>query len=310
MLAVRAAAGRAIGLTLAMAFACAIGSAPAHAQVVVLVNGDPITVFDIEQRTRLEQMSSRKALAREEVLNMLIDDKLKLFIAKRYSFEVSDKDIDNSFATIAQRMHATPQQFAQRLEASGVKAATLKARLRADISWAQIIRSKYQASLQINDKDVLAALDARKTDAKDAVGYDYILRPVLFVLPRGAPAPVVEARRREADSLRARFSSCDDGIPFARALRDVAVREPITRNSADLTPQLRAIIDGVEVGHLTPPETTANGIEMFAVCAKKETTSDTPGKRALREEMFSEQFELQSKRYLKELRSAAMIEYK
>jgi hypothetical protein len=33
---------------------------------------------------------------------------------------------------------------------------------------------------------------------------------------------------------------------MARGLRDVAVRDPITRNSADLTPQLRDLLGNIQ----------------------------------------------------------------
>jgi peptidyl-prolyl cis-trans isomerase SurA len=297
----------------ALVLACAlasVGGRPASAQVVVLVNGDPITAFDIEQRTRLEQMSNRKTPTRQETIDLLIDDKLKVHVAKRYGLEIPEKDVENSFATIAQRMRATPQQLERQLEASGIKAATLKARLRADLTWAQMIRGKFGSSLQIRERDVVTALETRGKDEKDRIGVDYVLRPILFVLPRGSPAAAIEARRREAENLRTRFAGCESGIAFVRALPDVVVRDRIIRNSADLSPQLRAVIDGVEIGHLTPPEVTANGVEVFAVCGKRQTTAESPGKREVREEMYTERFEVHSKRYLKELRSAAMIEYR
>ena len=37
---------------------------------------------------------------------------------------------------------------------------------------------------------------------------------------------------------------------------------------------------------------------MFAVCAKKETKSDTPEMREIRDQMFQQKFGAQSKRYL------------
>jgi len=73
---------------------------------------------------------------------------------------------------------------------------------------------------------------------------------------------------------------------------------------------LRDILDKTEVGHLTPPEQTAEGVQMFAVCSKKETKTDTPGLREVRDEMFQQKFGAKAKRYLEELRREAMIEYK
>ena len=70
----------------------------------------------------------------------------------------------------------------------------------------------------------------------------------------------------------------------------VVVRDPITKNSSELRPALRDILDKTEIGHLTAPETTPQGVELFALCAKKET-KDTPEKAQAREKLFAEQFE-------------------
>ena len=110
--------------------------------------------------------------------------------------------------------------------------------------------------------------------------------------------------------VRARFTACDTGLSLARTLRDVAVREPITKNSSELAPALRDILDKTEIGHLTAPETTSQGIELFALCEKKETKAETPEKREAREKLFGEQFQTRAKRYLQELRRQSMIERK
>lgn len=281
---------------------------PASAQVAVIVNGDPITHYDIEQRSRLLQISTRKQPTRQDVIEELIGDRLKIQIGKRYNVTASDTDVDNAFANIARSSGTTPEGFTKGLQSGGLNPNTLKAKLRADIVWGQIVRGKFASRLQVGEKDIFEALE-KKSDGKD-VGHEYLLRPVVLVIPRGSPASVVESRKKEADALRARFQDCATGVPFARALRDVAVREPIRRNSADLSPQLRENLSKIEIGRLTAPEVTNSGIEMFAVCERKETASETPGKRQVRDEMFSERFQAQAKSYLKELRAGAMIEYR
>lgn len=93
-------------------------------------------------------------------------------------------------------------------------------------------------------------------------------------------------------------------------MRDVAVREPVTRSSSDLAEQLRDLLGKMELGRLTTPEVTAQGLQMFAVCDKKETKADSPLKRELRDKLYGERFDAESKRYLDETRKGAMIEYK
>ncbi|MBV8790438.1 MAG: SurA N-terminal domain-containing protein, partial [Pseudolabrys sp.] len=117
--------------------AAASFAAPAHAQVVVLVNGAPITALDVEQRIKLEQITTNKVPTRQQAINLLIDDRLKLAIAKRYSFEIGDTDVDDAFGTMARRARMTSEQLGQMLTARGASAGAFKAKLRADITWQQ-----------------------------------------------------------------------------------------------------------------------------------------------------------------------------
>lgn len=292
-------------------------SRPAAAQAVVLmVNGDPITAYDIDQRAKFTQLVSHKAPARQDVVDELINEKIKVQAGRRYKLEISDSDVDASFAEMGKRMNLSAQQLSQTLEKAGVDPGTLKARIRADMVWQQIVRGKFQSSFQFRDKDVLAAFETRKKDDKDKdatekiTAQEYVLRPILFIVPKGAPQSRIDARRSEAEALRGRFQDCESGLPFARALKDVAVREQITRSSAELAPALREILDRTGVGRLTNPETTPNGVELFAICSKRETKADAPALRQVRQEMINEQFEVKSKRFLSELRRQALIEKK
>jgi peptidyl-prolyl cis-trans isomerase SurA len=277
-------------------------------QVVVIVNGDPITALDIEQRSKLIQLSTHKAPTRQEVLDELINEKLKVREAKKFGLDIPNSDVDNAYASMASRMRLTPEQLTEQLAKSGVHTATLKARIKADITWPQLVRGRFQSSLQIGDKDILTAMESK---SNDSVGYDYTLRPILFLVPTGSPEPLVEGRKREAEGLRSRFQDCDSGIAFARALKDVAVRDQVIRSSADIPAELRKVLDGVEVGRLTPPEVTKFGIEMFAICAKKESAADnSPVRRQARESIMAKRYEQLSKQYLQEVRRGAMLEYK
>lgn len=283
-------------------------STPATAQVVLFVTGEPITAYDIEQRTKLNQLFGGRKVSRQEVIDDLIDDKLKVQAGKRFSFEVSNADVDAAFANVARNVGATPDQFAQHLQSRGINPSALRARLKADSTWSQIVRGRYSNTLQVGEKDIFEA-EARTNEPKE-VGIDYTLNPITFVVARNAPPALYETRRKEAEALRARFQDCASGLKLARALREVVVRAPVRRNSADLSPQLREILAKVEIGKTTPPERTAGGVEIFALCDKRETNADSPTKRKLREEMFSKKFQAQADRYLKELRRQAMIEYK
>jgi peptidyl-prolyl cis-trans isomerase SurA len=210
---------------------------------------------------------------------------------------------------MATRQHLTPQQFDQMLQRLGIAPATLKARLRAELTWNQLVRGKFSASLQVSESDISNTM-VTGADAANAEGYVYKLYPVVVLAPQGTADANLQAKAQEAANLRDRFTSCEQGLPLARALRDVAVREPVIRSSADLPQNFRELLSKMEVGRLTAPEMTPQGIQMFALCEKKESKSDSPAKTEARQQIFSKKFDAESKRYLDEIRKQAMIEYK
>ncbi len=303
---------RCLALALAVgALAAGVLAIPAAAQqVVVIVNGAPITTYDIEQRIRFAKLATHKEPSRQDVIQELIDEKLKVQVGKKYKLKVEDGQVDNAYGNMAQRMHLSPAQLTAALAQQGINAQTLKAKIRADIAWQQIVRGKFQSSLEIREKDVRDKLTTEKKDDKNNVGYECRLRPILFLIAPGASQLIVDGRKREAEQLRVRFENCDAGLAFARALRNVAVRDLIVKSSADLGPEFRKILDGIEVGKLTSPKSTAQGIQMFALCAKKANKLDAANTKEVRDQMFAAQFQAKSKSYLEELRHKAMIEVK
>jgi peptidyl-prolyl cis-trans isomerase SurA len=304
---------RHVGLAAALVAAVVLGGASvARAQeVAVLVDGMPITDLDIAQRAKLEQLSTHKNPPRQEVLNTLIDETLEINEAKRFDINVPDSEVENSYSNIAQHMGIDAQKLTDILNHAGSSAQSLKGRLKAQLAWGALVRGRYKASLEVADTAVDAQLHLQQpSDQKDAVGYEYTLRPIVFVVQSGSPDTAYEARKREADALRGRFTDCADGIPFARALYEVAVRDQVIKFSADLPQESRDILDNTEVGHLTPPEQTNEGFQMFAVCAKKLTKDDTPEQKKVRDALFEKKFGAEAAKYLQKLRQAAMIEYK
>jgi peptidyl-prolyl cis-trans isomerase SurA len=293
-----------------MPLAC--GALPAHAQaIVVMVNGEPITDYDIEQRTKLDFLSTHKQSTRQEVLSELIDERVKIKEGKKFGVEPTGSDIDQSFAGMGTRMHLTAEQLTKSLESQGIRAETLKSRIRAEMVWTSLVRGRYKERLQVGEKEVAAAVTAAGGDAdQQGQAFEYKMQPVVLILPSGSAPSVVEARQKEAESLRTRIQTCQDANSYFKSMQNAAILEIVVKTSADIPANLRKLLDDTPIGHLTPPEVTKKGIEMVALCGRNPTTIDTPKKREIREQMYTKKYEATSKAYLDEVRKAAMIEYR
>jgi peptidyl-prolyl cis-trans isomerase SurA len=294
-----------LGCSVALTFT--VGSlSPARAQVACMINGEPITNFDIEQRSKLLMLSTHKMPDRQQVINELTDEKMKIREGKKFSIDPSAGDVDQSYAAMSGRMRITPDQLTKSLESQGIRPDTLKARIKADLVWSNLIRGRYKESLQVGEKDVQERLP--QDEKSDTQGFEYKMQPIVLIVPRGSAPEVTETRKKEADALRARIQTCTEANSFFKSMQNAAIRETVTRNSADIPPSLREILDNTPIGHLTPPEVTKQGVEMVALCARDPTKVDTPQKKEIREKMFAEKYEAKSKSYLQEVRRASMIE--
>ena len=73
-------------------------TARAQEEVVVLVNGEPITSLDIQQRSKFMELSTHKPPTRQEAIDSLVDQILELREAKRYDIVPTDADVNNAYA--------------------------------------------------------------------------------------------------------------------------------------------------------------------------------------------------------------------
>jgi peptidyl-prolyl cis-trans isomerase SurA len=290
----------------------ALAGAPVRAQqIVAMVNGDPVTAFDVDQRIKLVKLTEHKVLTQKEALEILIDERAKVKEGKRFSLDLSKSEVDEQFDSMARRMKVPTAQLEKALEQQGIRPESLKARIKADYIWQQLVRGRFTQSLLVGEKEIQTAMNANgEARPDDGNSFEYSMRPVVLLVTKAADSSSVEMRRKEAEALRSRIQTCDEAKEIFRNLRDAVIRDQVQKTTADIPQALRGMLDSTPVGHLTAPEVTRQGVEMVALCDKKPTTVDSPQKREMRDKLFQRKFDLLSKKYLAEIRRTSMIEYR
>jgi peptidyl-prolyl cis-trans isomerase SurA len=277
---------------------------PALAQdIVATVNGAPITNWDITEREKLLR-AMRKPDTYDDALNSMIDDQLKIGETQKFKISVSDSDIGQQLSIEANQMHLAPTALMAALQQAGVSERHIKDHFSADLQFTLLVQA-YDKGIDPSEESIRSEL--AKDGGKSAAGVDYKLHQVIFTLHGQNAFSEAQARMKVAEQLRTRFDSCADGLPIARAMDDVAVKDEITRNSLQISDQLKDLLDKTPVGHLTPPERTAEGVEMIAVCSKGVSDDDTAVRKAISERLLSTEIQADAARRLTELRSYAVI---
>jgi peptidyl-prolyl cis-trans isomerase SurA len=274
----------------------------------VLVNDVAITSFDIAQRTKLMALAHEKGSVKDAT-EQLINEVVELDDAKKRGFLVSDAKVDDAYARISKNMKMTPEQLTKALESQGIVADTLKRRIRAQISWTQLVQAKSRAESSVKSSEITKSLFGdNKPDKLQST--EFTLQEILFVVPKGSSAGFIAERRREAEAFRLRFSGCDKSIDQAKGLTDVFVRNLGRRTTSDLTGNDGKEVQNTPAGKTTSPHEGDEGVSLYAVCSTRSIAGEGLARDDAENKLMAEQTKGVGDEYLKQLRSKAVIEYR
>lgn len=320
------------GLIALSALVVALAPVSAHAQaeqsIVVLVNDQPITNFDVSQRLRFFEVATKKkatAAAREKVIEELIVERIQLQEASKAGIAIDDKEVNEVFSAMAKRNKMTAEQLTKALAQLGVNAKTLRDRSRAAIAWRELVKRKFRNRVTVAAVDVDRALNNDSVGGQDiADGGDsgddqsgaskgeekteFQLYRVYLELPDSSDQKQVMARLADAEKLRDGFRSCKSIAELVGNISRASSRD-VGRKHADEIPQpTRALLLSAKEGQMTPPNITASGIELYAVCSRRTVRSDDGERKEVRSKLINEQYQRLANGYLSDLRASAFVE--
>jgi peptidyl-prolyl cis-trans isomerase SurA len=278
----------------------------------VLVNEEPITSHDVKLRAKMMSLFSRGKQGEQQAIDQLIEERLMLQEAKRRNVNVTDEEVEAEFANRARAAQLTAEQFTMAFRQAGIDLGTFKDFLRANMAWQEVVRARFRATVEISDQDVAQALSKRGDVPEEAqeTAVEYRLQQIIFVVPKGAEAGVEAQRTKQANEFRAAFAGCDQSLQQAAGMAGVVVKPQIRREAAQLAATLKESLAKLEVGGVTEPQKVPEGIQIVALCAKNEIAGQTQAAVEARADITNERGALLARRYLRDLRSDAVIEYR
>ncbi len=181
--------------------------------IVVLVNDDPISAYDIEQRERFLAVTAHEQpgpALKKKATDMLIDERLQLQQGKKLGITSDDADVNKILGDMAQKNNLTTEGLGSALGQMGVNMRTLKDRVRAQLVWQDVVRRKFRHEVNVGDIDVdraIASGGGAEASATPTEATALQLRQIKFELSGNADQRTLASRLAEAEALRARFES-------------------------------------------------------------------------------------------------------
>lgn len=294
-----------------------LAAAPARAaevvdRIVAVVNGEIITLFEINERLKpvLDQFKGRQlsdadkaALVsfKKELLQKLIDDILLAQEIKKFNITASDVEVENQIQTFKDEHRLTEAALLEQLKLEGMTRQEFTDKMRKDILRQRLLGAMVRRKVVVTSEEVQRYYDEHKQDfAKDRT-----VHLGLILLPPGTPAGPLRERIIKGEISFAEAADAFSEGPGKGQGGDIGVLD-----WKSLAPEWRQSLEGVAEGAVSQP---------FAISGREALLSprtveagDTQGLQAIekdiRDKIFSEKMQGRFSEYMDELRSKAVIE--
>lgn len=312
-----------VSFSILMASCCAVlvvgaSHAPAFAgqeSIVAVVNQSAITASDLDARLKLIATSTGlppspelDAKLRPQVLDMLVDEQIRMQEAKRLGVEVSDKEIDGGFEMIAKQNNIPAETFKKALTQRGISMSTMRRQIEAQVAWGKVVQKRVRPRIEVSDADI----DSDLAEMQANIGKDqYRLAEIFLPVDEGASEADVKSL---AQKLSDQLSKTPDAFPkVARQFSQSAGAEQGGMIGwvfgGQLSEEVETVLPTLAVGKVSSPVHTPSGYYILLVADKRKIAAETlPSREDVLQRIGTQRLDRAQHRYMMDLYSSAFIE--
>ena len=304
-------------------------------QVLVKVNGEIISKTDLEQAQvaalrqklngnvdpqTLKDDAQIKQLLAEVTPQILVHAVDELLLIQYGKEELGLKMSDEQFRQIVNNIRKEQglqdeTKFQQALASENMTMDDLRKNLERQMLIEQVQRQEVGSKLNITEEE------ARQYYAKHpdefAEPAAIMLREILVSVPKDGPSAAQDqAARAKIDDARGRVLKAEDFAKVANEVSDSPSKKtggligPFS--PADMSPQLKTLIDKMKPGDITPPIRTPAGYQIFKLESQKAATVQPfdSVRDLISDKVAGARTQTEMRKFLSRLRAQAIIEWK
>lgn len=304
-----------LGAAALMLFALAYSASAATESkgVVAVVNDQPITSFDVDQRIKLTSvLGSGKKLSRKEALELLISDVLKRNETARLKSTLTDEQIDAAVERLAKGSGTTIEGLTAKLKSAGINIKALRAQLLTNLSFNRVLVAKYKIKPTVDDADVDKRLAAIQQDPRMQPISVYEIREIVLPVEfnDAFASQLMQARAIEARQIQQNYKNCASASEAVSGIFNVKVGRVVQIAADKLPKQMRAILEKAGPSALVGPMRAKEGIQLIAFCGKRSIAREGPSREQVQRMLVEQAYDVYEEKYLRDLRRTALIDYK
>lgn len=248
-------------------------------RVVAIVDNDVIMQSQLDARVRevVQTISKRGAelppldVLNQQVLERLIVENLQLQIGDRSGIRITDEELNQAVASIAERNKLTPEQFGAALARDGLSIDDAREQIRREMVISRVRQRRVAERIQVTDQEVqnFLASDMGKMQLSE----EYHLASILIPVPEGSSPEAIQAAERQVSDVYSKLQAGADfaQLAIARSASETALEggDIGWRKAAQLPPPFDAMLGALSVGETTEPIRTPGGFMILKLIEKR-----------------------------------------
>ena len=142
-------------------------------KVIVSIDNSIITELDVNKEINfLKFISNNHAtnnseILKKEIINALIDRKIKDIETNFYKIDISEKEIENSLYNYLEKIKITNENLNAFYIKNEIEKDYLKNVMKIDLRWSKLIRQMYEGRLNVNLTEVNRQLEQEQKNIDD-----------------------------------------------------------------------------------------------------------------------------------------------
>jgi hypothetical protein len=141
--------------------------------VIVSIDNSIITELDVNKEINFlkfinnNQTTNNSEIFKKEIINTLIDRRIKDIEATYYKIDVSEKEIENGLYNYLEKIKITNENLNSFYIKNEIEKDYLKNVIKIDLRWSKLIRQMYESRLNVNLTEVNRQLEQEQKSIDD-----------------------------------------------------------------------------------------------------------------------------------------------
>jgi peptidyl-prolyl cis-trans isomerase SurA len=297
----------------ALALAPSMGATTENRGVVAVVDDQPITSFDVDQRIKLTSvLGSGRKLTRKQALEILINDVLKRKETAKLKATLSEEQVDAAIERLAKGSGTTVEGLTAKLKSVGISVKALRTQLLTNLSFNRVLIAKYKIKATVDEAEVDRKLAAIKQDPRMQPMTAYEIREIVLPVEMddAFASQLMQARAIEAGQIRQNYKGCGSLDEAVSGIFNVKVSKVVQVDAEKLPKKMREVLESAGNSSLVGPMRAKEGIQLIAFCGKRSIAPEGPSREQVHRMLTEQVYDVFEERYLRDLRRTALIDYK